>query len=214
MRLRDLLRHLYVLMPVLDDRKHYWVGEAEVEKLVRHASEWLGPHPRKEWIAQRYLKHRRSLARLALERLTDDRAEETAEDGPLERGADREAELEKPVALNERRMDIVSELVAKLGVKTVVDLGCGEGRLLSRLLELGWTSPSPRSSARPSASISSACRRGSARVSSFCTGRSSIATIACKDSMPRRLSRSSSISMRRALRHSSACSSRRLAQRS
>ena len=58
-----MLRHLYVLIPVLDDRKHYWVGDAEVEKLLRHASEWLPNHPMKEWIARRYFKYRRSLAR-------------------------------------------------------------------------------------------------------------------------------------------------------
>jgi 3' terminal RNA ribose 2'-O-methyltransferase Hen1 len=35
-RLADLLTHLYVLIPVLDDEKHYWVGDDEVEKLIRH----------------------------------------------------------------------------------------------------------------------------------------------------------------------------------
>ncbi|HEY8470775.1 MAG TPA: hypothetical protein VIL18_14080 [Longimicrobiales bacterium] len=34
-RLADMLRHLYVLVPVLDDAKHYFVGEDEVEKLLR-----------------------------------------------------------------------------------------------------------------------------------------------------------------------------------
>jgi len=68
--LADLLTHLYVLIPVLDDDKHYWVGDAEVDKLLRHAGEWLGDHPQKERIAHRYLKHRRSLTREALSRLT------------------------------------------------------------------------------------------------------------------------------------------------
>lgn len=139
-RLQDLLRHLYVLIPVLDDRKHYWVGDAEVEKLLRHASEWLPDHPMKEWIARRYFKQRRSLARLALEQLV-------AEDGAEGEGAEpestvataaaaREIELEKPVSLNERRMTRVTELVGALGAKSVVDLGCGEGRLLSHLLDV------------------------------------------------------------------------------
>src|SRR5688572_28718562 len=68
--LQSLLQHLYVLIPVLDDDKHYWVGDAEVEKLVRHAGDWLAHHPQKEKISLRYLKHRRSLARDALARLT------------------------------------------------------------------------------------------------------------------------------------------------
>src|SRR5688572_6640582 len=68
--LQSLLQHLYVLIPVLDNDKHYWVGDAEVEKLPRHAGDWLGDHPQKEKISLRYLKHRRSLARDALARLT------------------------------------------------------------------------------------------------------------------------------------------------
>jgi 3' terminal RNA ribose 2'-O-methyltransferase Hen1 len=128
-RLQDLLRHLYVLIPVLDDRKHYWVGEDEVEKLLRHASEWLGTHPMKEWIARRYLKYKPSLARLALERLN---VEDESEYEP----AAREVELEKRVSLQERRMETVTNLVSSLRVKTIVDLGCGEGQLLWRLLRL------------------------------------------------------------------------------
>jgi 3' terminal RNA ribose 2'-O-methyltransferase Hen1 len=141
-RLQDLLRHLYVLIPVLDDRKHYWVGEDEVEKLVRHASEWLGAHPMKEWIARRYLKYRRSLARMALERLT---VHESADADALEdedgasNAAKREVELEKRVSLQERRMERVAALVASLGAKSVIDLGCGEGQLLERLLTLPAT---------------------------------------------------------------------------
>lgn len=47
-RLSDLLTHLYVLIPVLDDDKHYWVGDAEVEKLLRHGEGWLRQHPERE----------------------------------------------------------------------------------------------------------------------------------------------------------------------
>ena len=136
-RLCDALRHLYVLIPVLDDRKHYWVGEAEVEKLLRHASEWLAAHPMKEWITRRYLKHRRSLARMALEQLTIEEPEsEAGEEESASPAATREIELEKRVSLNERRLARVTELVSAIGAKGVLDLGCGEGRLLSRLLEL------------------------------------------------------------------------------
>jgi hypothetical protein len=60
-RLSDLLSHLYVLVPVLDDSKHYWVGDKEVEKLVRQGEGWLGTHPERETIARRYLRHQRGL---------------------------------------------------------------------------------------------------------------------------------------------------------
>ena len=139
-RLQDLLRHLYVLIPVLDDRKHYWVGEDEVEKLLRQASDWLPAHPMKESIARRYLKNRRSLARMALERLIVEEDGEVAEESVLEDeappAARREVELEKRVSLQERRLEKVTELVTTVGAKSVVDLGCGEGQLLPRLLKL------------------------------------------------------------------------------
>ena len=33
--LSDLLTHIYVLLPVLDNEKHYWIGRDEVEKLLK-----------------------------------------------------------------------------------------------------------------------------------------------------------------------------------
>ncbi|HEY0386697.1 MAG TPA: 3' terminal RNA ribose 2'-O-methyltransferase Hen1, partial [Pyrinomonadaceae bacterium] len=71
-RLRELLTHLYVLVPVLDNEKHYWVGDEEVEKLLRHGEGWLASHPEREAIAHRYLKFRHSLAREALARLIEE----------------------------------------------------------------------------------------------------------------------------------------------
>jgi 3' terminal RNA ribose 2'-O-methyltransferase Hen1 len=135
--LRELLQHLYVLIPVLDDEKHYWVGDAEVEKLVRHAGEWLGTHPAREVIARRYLKHKRSLARDALSRLTVE--EEEAGDGAelLPRaGQSREQVLEEKISLNQQRIDRVTEIVQRLGATTLVDLGCGEGKVLACLFKL------------------------------------------------------------------------------
>ena len=134
--LRELLQHLYVLIPVLDDEKHYWVGDAEVEKLLRHAGEWLGAHPARELIARRYLKYRRSLAREALERLV---VEEEATEPAVEEAAqppERERRLEEKLSLNQQRIERVTLLVQRLGATSVVDLGCGEARVLASLLQL------------------------------------------------------------------------------
>ena len=68
-RLSAVLNHLYVLIPVLDDAKHYWVGEDEIDKLLKRGEGWLDQHPAKELIVRRYLRHRGILARAALERL-------------------------------------------------------------------------------------------------------------------------------------------------
>ena len=71
--LSDLLTHLYVLIPVLDDDKHYWVGDAEVEKLLRHGEGWLRNHPERELITNRYLKHQKRLAREAFASVSSER---------------------------------------------------------------------------------------------------------------------------------------------
>lgn len=131
-RVAEALSHLYVLIPVLDDDKHYWVGDDEVEKLLAKAGAWLAAHPSKELITLRYLKKRRGLARAALARLSsEDQAE--ISDAPEARES-REEKLEAPVRLNDRRMEAVVEALAASGAKTVADLGCGEGKLLGRLV--------------------------------------------------------------------------------
>jgi 3' terminal RNA ribose 2'-O-methyltransferase Hen1 len=126
-RLSDLLTHLYVLIPVLDDDKHYWVGDAEVEKLLRHGEGWLREHPERELITNRYLKHQRRLAREALSRLTSD--EEPAADELAETHAHEEEAIEKPISLAEQRIGSVIAALRSSGAKRILDLGCGEGRL-------------------------------------------------------------------------------------
>jgi len=125
-RLAELLTHLYVLIPVLDDEKHYFVGDEEVDKLIRRGEGWLSGHPDRDLIAQRYLKHRRSLVRAAIARLVDDEAPET--DDPEPRG-------EEPLNLNSQRLATVLATVRASGAQSVVDLGCGEGKLLDLLLD-------------------------------------------------------------------------------
>ncbi|WP_219464722.1 3' terminal RNA ribose 2'-O-methyltransferase Hen1 [Nonomuraea rhizosphaerae] len=80
-RLADALNHLYVLLPVLDDGKHYWVAPDEVDKLVRAGEGWLYGHPERGLIMRRYLGRRWSLARTALARLAElgDETEEQLE---------------------------------------------------------------------------------------------------------------------------------------
>jgi 3' terminal RNA ribose 2'-O-methyltransferase Hen1 len=131
-RLADLLSHLYVLVPVLDGAKHYWVGDEEVEKLLRHGEGWLGAHPERDWIAARYLKHRRSLVRDAIARLEP--AEDAADEA--EAGADdREEALEERVSLNQQRLATVLAALRGSGARRVLDLGCGEGGLLRMLMD-------------------------------------------------------------------------------
>ncbi len=133
-RLATLLAHLYVLIPVLDDAKHYWVGDDEVEKLLARGAGWLDAHPEKDLIVRRYLKHRRALARTALERLDP----EAGDEPEREAVPSPEAVLEAPIRLHDCRLDAVATALAAAGATVVADLGCGEGKLLRRLVRERW----------------------------------------------------------------------------
>jgi len=130
--LKDLLSHLYVLIPVLDDEKHYYVGEEEIEKLLRHGEGWLAAHPQRDLIAERYLKHQRGLQREALEQLMGEEAGDA--DETVVRGDVEEATLEAEISLNQRRLEGVAAALRESGARRVLDLGCGEGRLLQELV--------------------------------------------------------------------------------
>jgi 3' terminal RNA ribose 2'-O-methyltransferase Hen1 len=132
-RLADLLTHLYVLVPVLDDDKHYWVGDDEVEKLLRRGAGWLDTHPERDLIVRRYLRHQRSLARAALERLTAE--EEPEADALAVEHAIEEQLLEGRIRLSEQRIGAVLAVLKQSGARRVLDLGCGEGHLLAALLK-------------------------------------------------------------------------------
>lgn len=131
----DALSHLYVLLPVLDEQKHYFIGEAEVEKLLRHGEGWLSGHPEREFIVGRYLRRRTSLIEEALKRLLNDESPAVDEaDTKSAQAAAAEKDLERPFTLHTQRLNLVASRLKELGAKTVLDLGCGEGKLLRRLM--------------------------------------------------------------------------------
>lgn len=132
-RLCELLAHLYVLMPVLDNDKHYFVGDDEVDKLLAKGASWLPAHPERELIVSRFLKYRRSLARDALERLAAD--DEVDPDANEEAKQREEAAVEERVRLSEQRLGAVIGALKAANAKSVIDLGCGEGHLLRALMQ-------------------------------------------------------------------------------
>jgi 2-polyprenyl-3-methyl-5-hydroxy-6-metoxy-1,4-benzoquinol methylase len=161
LRLADALNHLYVLLPVLDDAKHYWVGPDEIDKLLRAGEGWLATHPEKEQIARRYLAHRRTYTDTALDRMAeadgDLLEEEPTTDfgdnlpgpaGPVggaEGGGSAPANLvppggdsaSAPPSLAAQRRATVLEVLREIGGHRVGDLGCGEGVLVAELLKDG-----------------------------------------------------------------------------
>ena len=132
-RIADALSHLYVLLPVLDDAKHYWVGDDEIEKLLRMGAGWLGTHPNRELITQRYLAHQRDLVRTAVSRLEeiDDAVPtelgNTVDDSPS-------AEPERRPSLARLRRAAVLDALRDKAAARIVDFGCGEGALLRELI--------------------------------------------------------------------------------
>jgi 3' terminal RNA ribose 2'-O-methyltransferase Hen1 len=142
LRLADLLTHLYVLIPVLDLQKHYFIDQDEIEKLLSRGESWLSSHPDRDLIARRYLRRKRSLATEAIARLAeedglaDDPTEGEVpgdEAGELPKDAAEES-LERPLRLHEQRLQAVTEVLKASGARRVADLGCGAGKLLKRLM--------------------------------------------------------------------------------
>ncbi|GAQ61779.1 3' terminal RNA ribose 2'-O-methyltransferase Hen1 [Streptomyces scabiei] len=140
--LAEALRHLYVLLPVLDDTKHYWVSSDEVDKLLRAGEGWLPAHPEHKLITSRYLSRRWSLTRQAMERLElvrlaeADDSEVEAIDNAVAESADGEPEgEEKPIPLAVLRRDAILAALQESGAARVLDLGCGQGQLVQALLK-------------------------------------------------------------------------------
>ncbi|MFF7234861.1 3' terminal RNA ribose 2'-O-methyltransferase Hen1 [Streptomyces collinus] len=135
--LAEALRHLYVLLPVLDDAKHYWVAPDEVDKLLRAGEGWLPTHPEQKLITSRYLSRRWSLTRQAMERLELVRLAE-ADDSEVEsidNAVEEETETEeRPAPLAVLRREAILAALRASGAARVLDLGCGQGQLVQELL--------------------------------------------------------------------------------
>ncbi len=122
-----LLSHLYVLIPALDNDKHYYVSQNEIDKLLAKGKSWLPNHPEKEQIISRYLIHLSAFTKQALMRLNEDETKEEVEE-PV-------AATSKKGTLHQQRLALVVEQLKATGAKSVLDLGCGEGKLIRRLLK-------------------------------------------------------------------------------
>ena len=125
---QELLQHLYVLIPALDNDKHYYVSQNEIEKLLDKGKGWLSSHPEKEEITRRYLINLGSLSRQAISRLNEEEGIENEE-------TENQEEKERKETLHQKRLKLVLEQIKKSGAESVIDLGCGEGKLIRMLLK-------------------------------------------------------------------------------
>lgn len=136
----DLLNHLYVLIPVFDKQRHYYVSEDEIHKLMKHGEGWLSTHPARNKIVHRFFSMKRSFAHKAIDQLIE--SEPVTDEDLTEEVDEDEAEVvvpdeikEKRVSLNTRRLAAVKNAVIESGATSVIDLGCGECKLTGMLLE-------------------------------------------------------------------------------
>jgi 3' terminal RNA ribose 2'-O-methyltransferase Hen1 len=157
-----------VLLPVLDNDKHYYVDQNEAEKLLHRGGDWLPRHPERGFITRRYLRYRALYVNPALARLLD--ADELTDDAdalpavdtpaaevaslagpsavsavasadvlplataPAEASAADVSEPAEKISLHDQRLQQVAQEIYQLAPKRVLDLGCGEGKLLRLLL--------------------------------------------------------------------------------
>ena len=148
---RELLEHLYVLLPVLDNSRHSFVQEQDVDTLIKKGGNWLARHPERTAVTRRFLRRQAGLTRLALDRLlTIDEA--PADDLPGEPASTDELATNllpvtdavlmvdpvtmpaRRLTLHEQRLDAVLAGLLASGARSVLDLGCGEGQLLRKLI--------------------------------------------------------------------------------
>jgi 3' terminal RNA ribose 2'-O-methyltransferase Hen1 len=143
LRLQDVLTHLYVLLPVLDNDKHYYVDQTEAEKLLHRGGDWLPLHPERGFITRRYLRYLAGIVNPTLARLMEGTEEElpepiaaeSEEPSALPPAAEATKETPEPkLSLHDQRLQQVANEIYQLGPKRVLDLGCGEGKLLRLLL--------------------------------------------------------------------------------
>lgn len=132
-KLSQLLSHLYVLIPVFDNQKHYFVGRDEYDKLLAKGASWLGDHPEQESIIRRYLKFQPSLARQAIAQLSEQKGLD--DDQESESKPNTEGVIEKKIGLHTQRLELVCQRIMESGVTSVLDLGCGEGKLIRKLMK-------------------------------------------------------------------------------
>lgn len=132
-RLADALRQVYVLLPVLDNAKHYRISEDEIGKLLRTGDTWLRTHPERDFITARFLRYRERYVQSALARLAEaDGVDETELDDALAEPVVTEEPVRR-VSLAEQRRDAVVALLHEVGARRIVDMGCGGGTLLRAL---------------------------------------------------------------------------------
>lgn len=122
--LKEFLSQLYVFMMVLDNNRHHWISGNDIDVLIRREENWLDNHPEKNWITKRYLKNLHTFTNQALLKLAN-------EDELIEK----QTLPERKLNLHQQRLNKALDFLKLSGSASVLDIGCGEGKLLKLLLK-------------------------------------------------------------------------------
>ncbi|TDL78499.1 3' terminal RNA ribose 2'-O-methyltransferase Hen1 [Peribacillus frigoritolerans] len=114
--LQNGLRQLFVLIPVIDNYKHYYIDDKEIEKLERYGEGWLEDHPKRDYIYRQSLRFKEIFS-IVENKKTEEKKEE---------------KIEK-VRLNDLRYEKIIDFVNQMKPRSIVDFGSGEGKLSVRL---------------------------------------------------------------------------------
>lgn len=134
-RLKDLLTQLYICLPALDRWKHYFVSENELQKLLQKGGDWLPTHPMRDFIIKGYLSHQKNLAKKAIHLLKDG---SRIIPNPKQKKIETKFSVTKPKISNkytEIKIKSVIKKIKELGVTKIIDLGCGNGKLIKQLVK-------------------------------------------------------------------------------
>ncbi|WP_207431521.1 3' terminal RNA ribose 2'-O-methyltransferase Hen1 [Sabulibacter ruber] len=122
--LQEVLSHVYVLIPVLDNSRHSYVSQHDIDILLQKGHGWLEQHRERDWISRRFLRNIRTLTSEAILRLAGEEAlPEEKPDSPIREN------------LHQQRLNRAYERLKESGAKRVLDVGCGEGKLLRLLVK-------------------------------------------------------------------------------
>ncbi|HWO95040.1 MAG TPA: 3' terminal RNA ribose 2'-O-methyltransferase Hen1 [Bacillus sp. (in: firmicutes)] len=120
---QQALRHLFILIPVLDNYKHYFIDEKEIEKIQRYGEGWLDEHPLRSYIIEQSLRFKELINKVPISSsiVTENKVNDDVSAPPK-------------IRLNEQRYQAIIDKVESLPLnQKVVDFGSGEGKLSVRL---------------------------------------------------------------------------------
>lgn len=116
--IQNALKHVSILIPVIDNYKHYFIDEREIEKLDRYGEGWLENHPLKRFILKRTLRFQGLISQSKY----------------YEKEPYKDQDNLPKARLNDLRYEAIVNYVKTLSNKeTIVDLGAGEGKLSVQL---------------------------------------------------------------------------------